>query len=112
MPSKRKSWADITDGHLGPLSSLDDPPKLVVAGEFGYHTKSIKKGILGETSKIQEELDELKDAEEQNVRILVHCELADLYGALEARAAKYGLTMRDLQEMAGLTRHAFQGGFR
>jgi len=89
-----------------------EDPKLMIAGEFGYHLRPIKKGVLGETSKIQEELDELKDAEEQNVRILIHCELADLYGALEARAAKYGLSMRDLQEMARLTGLAFQGGFR
>ncbi len=99
------------------LLAEDDPnysaePRIMVEAEFGYHTVRIKRGILGETSKIQEELDELKDAERQNVKILIHCELADLYGALEARAAKYGLTMSDLHDMARLTELAFQRGFR
>ena len=32
---------------------------------MGYHTVEITKGELGKSSKIQEELDELKDAENQ-----------------------------------------------
>lgn len=32
----------------------------------GYHIVTIQKGDLGESSKIQEELDELKDAENQD----------------------------------------------
>ena len=79
---------------------------------YGYHTVKISKGVLGQSSKIQEELDELQDAERQATKILIHCELADLWGALEACAASYGLTMEDLKAMANLTKNAFQTGER
>lgn len=83
-----------------------------MANRYGYHTVKIKKGVLGEISKIQEELDELKDAEKQGVRILIECELADVFGALRAYALKYNLKMRDLHAMAKLTRTAFEQGHR
>lgn len=79
---------------------------------MGYHVRSITKGILGEASKIQEELDELLDAEGQGNKILAICELADLYGALEAVAVRYGLSMDDLKAMAHATARAFQDGSR
>ena len=79
---------------------------------YGYHTVKIAKGVLGKSSKIQEELDELVDAEKQEAKILIHCELADLYGALRAVAAHYGLTMEDLKTMANLTANAFRVGER
>jgi hypothetical protein len=79
---------------------------------MGYHTKEIQKGILGKSSKIKEELYELFDAEEQGVKILAHCELADIYGALEACAESYGLTMEDLRKMLELTKSAFKEGSR
>jgi phosphoribosyl-ATP pyrophosphohydrolase len=79
---------------------------------MGYHTVKIAKGELGKSSKIQEELDELLDAEKQNVKILIHCELADLYGALRAVAETHGLTMKDLEQMIDLTAAAFREGER
>lgn len=79
---------------------------------MGYHKSDIKKGVLGEASKIQEELDELIDAQLQGNRILAICELADIYGALEAVAAKYGCSMSDLATMAGATAEAFRDGER
>ncbi len=78
----------------------------------GYHTIGIAKGVLGKSSKVQEELDELKDAEKQGVKILIHCELADLYGALHACAESHGLTMEDLRLMSNLTKAAFEVGQR
>jgi phosphoribosyl-ATP pyrophosphohydrolase len=78
----------------------------------GYHTVEIAKGVLGKSSKIQEELDELLDAEKQGVKILIHCELADLYGALREYAATHGLTMEDLRAMVDLTKSAFEHGER
>jgi hypothetical protein len=83
------------------------PPK-----PTGYHSIEIEKGLLGDSSKIQEELDELKDAEKQGVKILIHCELADLYGALAACADWYGFTMDDLKAMSVLTAAAFENGKR
>jgi len=69
-----------------------------------YHLVPIRKGILGEISKIQEELDELKDAENQNNKILIHIELADLYGALEFYCESHDLTMDDLKNFSDLTK--------
>jgi phosphoribosyl-ATP pyrophosphohydrolase len=77
-----------------------------------YHTVEIKKGVLGKSSKIQEELDELLDAEKQGVKILIHCELADLYGALRECAHSYDLSMEDLRQMVNLTAAAFKAGDR
>ena len=79
---------------------------------MGYHTVKIQKGVLGQSSKIQEELDELRDAEKQGVKILIACELADLYGALRAVAEVHGLTMKDLEQMIDLTAAAFREGER
>jgi hypothetical protein len=78
----------------------------------GYHKRKIKKGVLGTTSKIREELEELEDAEEQDNRILAICELADLYGALEHRAREYGFSMAHLATMAAATERAFKDGSR
>ena len=79
---------------------------------MGYHKTKIVKGVLGDPSKIQEELDELRDADAQGNKILAHCELADIYGALEAVARKRGLTMADLATMAHATEEAFLEGER
>lgn len=78
----------------------------------GYHLNEIKKGTLGELSKLEEELAEIKDAMEQDSKIMVQVELADLYGAMEAFAANYGLTMDDLKNFSDITKRAFQSGAR
>lgn len=100
---------DICQGVTG---NERDKPEVRVRGLYGYHTVKIKRGKLGELSKIQEELDELRDAEKQGTKILIHCELADLYGALKDYAERYGLQMEDLRDMANLTKAAFEGGYR
>lgn len=80
---------------------------------MGYHKRPIIiKGVLGETSKIKEELDELEEALEQNNKILALCEIADLYGALEAVAERLGVDMIDVRKMAAATKRAFQCGDR
>ena len=78
----------------------------------GYHLKKIKKGKLGEPSKIQEELDELIDAIEQNNRIMALVELSDLYGALKAVAESLGSNMEELKIMQEATERAFKSGKR
>ena len=78
----------------------------------GYHLNEITKGVLGEISKIQEEVNELLDAEQQNSVIMIGCELSDLYGAVEAYAQKYNLTMNDLSIMSNITKRAFEVGER
>lgn len=84
----------------------------VEALEEGYHRKPIAKGVLGELSKIREELEEAEDAASQGVRIMEVVELADLYGALRARVEKLGFTMADLEAMADVTARAFRNGHR
>lgn len=85
-------------------------------GEFtpGYHLTRITKGILGTSSKIQEELDELKDAESQDNKILVLCELADIVGAIDSYLClRYNnITLKDLQIMSDATKRAFMNGQR
>lgn len=80
----------------------------------GYHMQPIARGMLGETSKIREELDELEDAMRQGVSILALVELSDLHGAIEALLAKHfpGTTMDDLARMAAVTARAFKSGAR
>lgn len=80
---------------------------------MGYHLRPIIiQGVLGETSKIKEELDELEEALEQDNKILALVEIADLYGALEAVAEKLGVTMDDVKKMSAATKRSFQSGER
>lgn len=64
--------------------------------------------------KIQEELDELKDAAEQGVKIFELYELSDLIGAIDFYLAKHhtGTTLNDLLKMSEVTKRAFQSGDR
>lgn len=80
----------------------------------GYHLTEIKKGRIGEISKIQEELDELKDAHSQGVKVMELVELSDLIGAVEAYLEENhrGYTVEDLLEMSKVTRRAFENGHR
>lgn len=82
--------------------------------EFGYHVTEIQKGTLGEISKIQEELDELKDADKQGVRIMALVELSDLVGAIESYLETHfpEVNMEDLMKMSNVTKRAFRNGRR
>lgn len=81
---------------------------------YGYHTTKIIKGQLGEASKMQEELDELKDAELQNNRIMALIELSDLYGAMSKYLENHfpGFTMEDVKVMHEATKRSFESGHR
>lgn len=67
---------------------------------MGFHTRSITKGTYGELSKIREELEEAEDAESQGIDIMVLLELADILGAVEGAAKKYGFTLDQLRAYA------------
>ncbi len=79
---------------------------------MGYHITEIKKGTLGETSKIVEEFEEFLDGIKQENKLLQLCELVDLLGAIEAYVAKYNLTLSDLIAMMERTKQAFKDGDR
>lgn len=72
--------------------------------KIGYHLCNIIPGVLGEASKIQEELDELKDALAQGCKIMELVELADLYGALECylENKRHATCMADLAAFSSL----------
>ena len=80
----------------------------------GYHLAKIQKGVLGKSSKIQEELDELKDAEKQQSKILALVELSDMIGAINVYLEDNhpGTSIYDLINMADITRRAFENGHR
>lgn len=80
----------------------------------GYHERKIKKGKFGEISKIVEETEELVDANEQGIEIMVLCELSDLVGAIEGYMDRYypNMCLDDLIMMAHATKRAFINGHR
>ncbi len=49
---------------------------------MGYHIRNIPVGTLGEWSKVSEEIEEIIDALEQNLKPMVLIELCDCLGAL------------------------------
>lgn len=67
-----------------------------IANSFKWHTKEIKKGVYGELSKVEEELEEAKDALEQNNTLMYLIELSDIVGAVEGIIEKHGLSLKEL----------------
>ena len=78
----------------------------------GYHLYNITKGKLGDISKIKEEIEEYEDAVNQDCKLMAMVELSDIYGALEALAETYNLTMQDLAVFSDITKRAFINGVR
>lgn len=63
---------------------------------FSWHQRKIKKGVYGEFSKIEEEVEEAKDALEQKNYLMYLIELSDILGAIEKIAENHNLTLKDL----------------
>lgn len=80
----------------------------------GYHLRDIPKGIFGELTKIEEELEEIKDSIEQKSKLMELIELSDLYGAIQGYLEKHhpGVTMEELRIMSDITQRAFRSGAR
>lgn len=91
--------------HAGPCAAVP---------ACGYHVTEIKRGILGEVSKIEEEFNEFQDATMQGVAIMQLIELSDLLGAIEAWLENYhpNITLNELAKMKDVTRRAFESGKR
>jgi hypothetical protein len=79
---------------------------------MAYHQRKIQKGQYGTISKLKEEIEEYEDAVEQNCVIMAQLELSDIFGALQALAEKYDLTMSDLKVMSDITKSSFRDGTR
>ena len=82
--------------------------------KYGYHVTPIPKGKIGHSSKLLEEVLELIDAEKQGCTVMAVVELSDLVGAIESylKERRLGVTIDDLKVMSGITRRAFENGFR
>lgn len=81
----------------------------------GYHLTDIKRGELGLSSKIVEELNEFLDSEKQGVKIMALLELSDMIGAIEAWLKinfHDSVTIMDLWQMSNVTQRAFKNGHR
>lgn len=72
---KRNSKVQFAHAMVPPASASTGP---------GYHLAPIPRGHLGELSKVQEELYELKDAMAQGSIVMAAVEASDLVGALQA----------------------------
>lgn len=68
----------------------------------GFHQARITKGVLGELSKVREELEEAEDAAAQGQKLMLLIELADIVGAVELVAQRNGATLDDLVAYARL----------
>lgn len=81
---------------------------------IGYHIDNIMPGTYGEINKIEEEINELKDAKSQGCKIMELVELSDVIGAIDGYLRKYhpGILMSDLISMSNITRRAFLSGER
>ncbi len=81
---------------------------------MAYHISDIKKGEYGTSSKIQEEIEELMDAEKQKAKIMAIIELSDIIGSVQGYLEKNYpyLTIFDLIKMSDITRSAFMDGTR
>jgi hypothetical protein len=80
----------------------------------GYHLAPITKGVIGEVSKIEEELAELKDAIKQKSKVMALVELSDLLGAIDLYLRKHhpDTSIEDLLIMSAITARAFKNGAR
>lgn len=70
-----------------------------------WHTKDITKGVYGELSKIQEELDEAFDAQEQGQDLMLLIELSDMIGAIEGVSQRYGMSIEQLLTFSRKRKH-------
>ena len=64
---------------------------------MGFHNRTITKGEYGQLSKIREELEEAEDAQDQGIDLIVILELADILGAVQGVASRYGITLDQLR---------------
>jgi hypothetical protein len=68
------------------------------------HKINIPKGEYGEFSKIEEEFLELKDAFQQESKILQMIEISDLYGAIEGFCEKNGFDFNEVIRFSNMVR--------
>lgn len=82
--------------------------------DSGYHKSGFVKYNTGTLLKIKEEINECIDAEKQNDKLLLICELADVIGAVKMYIDNndIGVTINDLDKFSQKTINAFKKGKR
>ena len=70
------------------------------------------QGAQDAQSDAQKMKQEYEDALNQDCKIMAMVELSDIYGALEALAENYNLSMQDLATFSNITKRAFINGVR
>lgn len=100
-------WYEGTNHPASPFPEWKD-------SKPGYHLTKIDKHRYGTIDKIQEELDELDDANRQCSKVMMLVELSDLYGAIEGYLQERfpGMEMHDLKKFSDITKRAFKNGHR
>lgn len=95
-----------------PVSQVDFGTKAY--DKCGYHVSVIPKGVLGETSKIREELNELEDAMQQGSLVMAAVEVSDLIGAVSSFLDKHlkPIKLEDVVLFSKITERAFTNGHR
>ena len=86
-----------------------------MSADGSYHLKSIARGVYGEFSKVEEELEELRDAQTQGNKPMEIIEIADLLGALNGyleKKFKGTINVYDALKMMEATKRAFESGHR
>lgn len=80
----------------------------------GYHLKPIPKGVVGEPTKIVEEMAEFLDALKQDNPVMALVELSDQIAAIGQWLARHhpSITVADLATMGEATVRAFENGHR
>lgn len=89
-------------------------PRAQVVAKHGYHKAQISKAECGTVRKVIEEAFELIDAHSQDNRLMLLCELADMYGAIQKYLEKEhpSIKMEDLKALSDSTDRAFKTGRR
>lgn len=107
-------WSILMKENTSKLKTTEELCNLHDSEIFGYHKDNIQKGIIGESSKILEEVCELIDSEKQNNKIMSLVELSDIYGALEEYLINKfpNILMDDLKIMSDTNKRAISVGER
>ena len=110
----RLMMKETTDRVIEEINGLFDNSTSNITEPVGYHITPIEKGVIGELSKIREEVEEAIDAELQGCDIMVLLELSDVIGAIDMYLQRKHptITLESLMVMTAITQRAFKTGAR
>lgn len=102
--------ANVIKNIYGPLTLIN---KDIPIDQSGYHTTEIRKGVIGDFSKVEEEWQEVLDARKQDSKVMELVELSDMIGAIDLYLKnKFNMSVLDLTSFSEITQRAFKSGHR